>query len=93
MVDGYSAPDRAERLVICNRPHLKGLQRALAQTPQQRGNSQYTCDFQQPDAHLDLTAEELARWVTDPGDKQQYISAFQRSDFQAMLNYYTLSYP
>ena len=59
MVDGYGAPDRAERLVICNLPHLKGLQRELAQPPQQRGNSQYTCDFQQPDAHLDLTAEEL----------------------------------
>ncbi len=71
MVDGYGAPDRAERLVICNLPHLKGLQRELAQTPQQRGNSQSTGDFQQPDAHLDLTAEELARWVTVPGDKQQ----------------------
>ena len=93
MVGGYGAPDRAEQLVICNLLHLKGLQRELAQTPQQRGNSQYTCDFQQPDAHLDLTAEELARWVTDPGDKQQYISAFQRSDFEAMLNYYTVSYP
>ena len=79
--------------MICNLPHLKGLQRELAQNPQQQRNSQYARDFQQPDAHLDLTAEELAGWVADPGDKQQYISAFQRSDFEAMLNYYEANYP
>ena len=86
-------PDLVKRLVICNLPHLKGLQRELAQNPQQQRNSQYARDFQQPDAHLDLTAEELAGWVADPGDKQQYISAFQRSDFEAMLNYYKANYP
>jgi hypothetical protein len=31
--------------------------------------------------------------VKDPQAKQKYIEAFQRSDFEAMLNYYKKNYP
>jgi hypothetical protein len=35
----------------------------------------------------------LAFWVTDPLARARYIEAFQRSDFQTMLNYYKRNYP
>ncbi|MAE17888.1 hypothetical protein CMK12_02940 [Candidatus Poribacteria bacterium] len=35
----------------------------------------------------------MAEWVTDSSDRQQYISAFQCSDLEAMLNYYKATYP
>jgi len=35
----------------------------------------------------------LAFWVKDPEAKKKYIEAFNRSDFEAMLNYYKRNYP
>ena len=32
-------------------------------------------------------------WVTDPAARKRYVEAFQRSDFDAMLNYYKRNYP
>lgn len=86
-------PQMVDRLIILNLPHLRGLMRELANNPQQQKNSQYARNFQQPDAHLKLTAEQLAGWVTDPQAKEKYIEAFKRSDFEAMLNYYKRNYP
>ncbi|MCI0662138.1 MAG: alpha/beta hydrolase [Acidobacteria bacterium] len=86
-------PQMVERLMICNLPHLRGLARELANNPQQQKNSQYARDFQQPDAHKKLTAEGLTFWVKDPEVKKKYIEAFNRSDFEAMLNYYKRNYP
>ena len=86
-------PDMVEKLIICNLPHFKGLQRELATNPEQQKNSQYARNFQEPNAHLQLTAEVLAGWVTDPDAKTSYIDAFEKSDFEAMLNYYKANYP
>ena len=86
-------PDIVEKLIICNLPHLKGLQRELTRNPEQQKNSQYARDFQQPNAHLKLTAEILAEWVTNPDTKKLYIEAFEKSDLEAMLNYYKANYP
>ena len=86
-------PDLVERLVICNLPHLRGLRRELSNNPEQQANSQYARNFQQPDAHNYLTAERLAEWVSNPNDRQKYITAFKRSDFESMLNYYKANYP
>ena len=61
--------------------------------PQQQRNSQYARHFQQPDAHEALTEEELALWVTDEEARAEYVAAFERSDFAAMLNYYKANYP
>ena len=87
-----SRPDLVERLIIVNLPHLNGLRRELANNPQQQANSQYARNFQLPDAHKKLTPEGLANLVPEP-ERPKYIQAFQRSDFEAMLNYYKRNYP
>ena len=86
-------PELVQALVILNLPHPAGLARELMTNPQQRRNSQYARDFQKPDAHKALTAEGLAFWVTDEEARPQYVTAFERSDFAAMLNYYRANYP
>jgi epoxide hydrolase 4 len=86
-------PQLVEKLIILNLPHFRGLARELANNPQQQKNSQYARNFQQPDAHTKLTAEQLVFWVKDPEAKKKYIEAFKRSDFEAMLNYYKRNYP
>jgi pimeloyl-ACP methyl ester carboxylesterase len=86
-------PQMTERLIILNLPHPRGLQRELANNPQQRANSQYARNFQQKGAHLKLTAEGLSAWVRDPQAREKYIEAFRHSDFEAMLNYYKKNYP
>jgi pimeloyl-ACP methyl ester carboxylesterase len=86
-------PDLVEQLIILNLPHPRGLRRELAHNPKQQENSAYARRFQQEDAHLKLTAVELAAWVKDPEAKAKYVEAFRRSDFEAMLNYYKRNYP
>jgi pimeloyl-ACP methyl ester carboxylesterase len=87
------APDAVDKLIILNLPHLRGLARELANSPQQQKNSQYARDFQKPDAASKLTPEALTFWVTDESAKPKYIEAFKNSDFEAMLNYYKRNYP
>jgi epoxide hydrolase 4 len=86
-------PQFVEKLIILNLPHPRGLARELAKNPQQQKNSQYARNFQQPDAHTKVTAEQLVFWVKDPEVKKKYIEAFKRSDLEAMLNYYKQNYP
>ena len=87
------ASNWVERLIICNLPHPRGLMRELANNPEQRSNSQYARNFQKEGAHENLTAENLADLVSDPETRQKYIEAFNKSDFEAMLNYYKANYP
>ena len=86
-------PDLVRALVILNLPHPAGLGRELATNPQQQENSQYARNFQQPGAHKHLTVEALTGWVQDPAAREHYAAAFERSDFEAMLNYYKANYP
>ena len=86
-------PELVRLLVILNLPHPRGLFRELTTNAAQRRNSQYAFNFQQPDAHKTLTAQGLAFWVRDPEAKKRYVSAFEQSDFEAMLNYYKANYP
>src|SRR5262245_13215611 len=51
--------DMTEKLIILNLPHPRGLNRELAHNPQQQKNSQYARNFQQPDAHTKINAEQL----------------------------------
>lgn len=88
-----SRPELVSALVILNLPHPAGLRRELATNPEQRRNSAYAYAFQEPDAHLRLTAQALAGWVSDPSARERYVDAFERSDFEAMLNYYKANYP
>jgi pimeloyl-ACP methyl ester carboxylesterase len=86
-------PQMADRLIILNLPHPRGLTRELAHNPEQQKNSQYARNFQQPDAASKLKPEQLATWVKDPAAREKYIEAFKRSDIEAMLNYYKRNYP
>jgi pimeloyl-ACP methyl ester carboxylesterase len=86
-------PALAERLIVLNMPHPKGMLRELAQNPQQQEQSAYARGFQQEGAHKHLTAESLSGWVQDPLARARYIEAFRRSDLEAMLHYYKQNYP
>ena len=86
-------PEMTDRLAVLNLPHPKGLNRELANNPDQQRNSQYARTFQLPDAHKLLTAERLAGWVKGEAKRAKYIEAMKRSDFEAMLNYYKRNYP
>ena len=89
----FNMPQMVEKLIILNLPHPNGLSRELATNEKQKANSAYARRFQSPDSHKALTAEGLAGWVKDPVAKAKYIEAFQRSDFNAMMNYYRRNYP
>ena len=89
-------PAMTDQLVIFNLPHPRGLQRELAFNRQQKQNSAYARRFQAEGAHLQLSAEQLARLgrsQDEPIVYERYLEAFQRSDFEAMLNYYKANYP
>jgi pimeloyl-ACP methyl ester carboxylesterase len=86
-------PELVELLIICNLPHPAGIGREIATNPQQKKNSEYAFNFQKPDAHKAIDAERLAQWVTDPAARARYVDAFNKSDFEAMLNYYKANYP
>jgi len=87
-----NVPQMVEKLIIVNLPHPQGLSRELANNPQQQKNSQYARNCQQEGAHLKLTAEGLAGMTPEPV-RATYKAAFERSDFEAMLNYYKRNYP
>ena len=86
-------PELVDLLIICNLPHPAGIAREIAINPQQKKNSEYAFNFQKPDAHKALSAQRLAQWVKDPQARERYVDAFQKSDFEAMLNYYKANYP
>ncbi|NOT60790.1 MAG: alpha/beta hydrolase [Acidobacteria bacterium] len=86
-------PQMVEKLIILNLPHMKGLTRELANNPAQAKASQYARNFQMPDAHTKVSAAALTFWVKDPEAKKKYLEAFERSDLEAMLNYYKANYP
>ena len=88
-----TAPDFVDLLVILNLPHPSGLAREIINNPQQRENSTYAFNFQQPDAHLQLTSQAIAGWVRDESIRAKYIEAFDQSNFESMLNYYKANYP
>ena len=84
-------PQMTEKLIILNLPHPRGLSRELANNPKQQQASAYARNFQKPEATM--APEQLTFWVKDPEARKKYLEAFQRSDIQAMLNYYKANYP
>ncbi|MCE2987206.1 MAG: alpha/beta hydrolase [Phenylobacterium sp.] len=86
-------PDLVNRLVIMSVPHPAGFGREMASNAEQQKNSQYARDFQTPGFEKHLTAEGLAGWVKDPGERAGYVEAFRRSSLAGMLNYYRANYP
>ena len=86
-------PKACDKLIILNLPHPWGLARELANNPDPQENSQYARNFQKPGAHEKLSARGLSGWVKNKAAKEKYREAFERSDFEAMLNYYKANYP
>ena len=86
-------PDKTDKLIILNLPHPKGLQRELANNPEQQKNAQYARNFQKENAASQVTPEFLTFWVKDPEAKKKYLEAFKRSSIEGMLNYYKANYP
>lgn len=86
-------PDRISKLVILNLPHLRGLQRELANNPKQQAASAYARAFQIPGAERTLSPRMLARWVQDEKAREKYVAAFERSSLKGMLDYYRANYP
>ena len=86
-------PEMTEKLIVCNLPHLHGLQRELANNPAQDKASAYARNFQKPGAHKVMNAKALAFWVKDADARAKYVEAFERSSIEGMLNYYKANYP
>ena len=86
-------PEMTHRLIVCNLPHPRGVAYERAHNNEQKINTAYAQRFRQEDAAKSLTAEGLAARVKDPKEREHYVEAFRRSDFEAMLNYYKQNYP
>jgi len=93
-------PQMVERLIILNLPHPNGLLRELRSNPDQIKNSAYARNFQEKSATdptvffgMPMTPQTISGWVTDPAARKRYVEAFEKSDFEAMLNYYKRNYP
>ena len=89
-----SMPQMADKLIIVNLPHPRGLVRELANNSQQQANSEYARQFQQPNSHKLLNAQLLAGIVAkDEPTRAKYVEAFEKSSFEGMMNYYRQNYP
>ncbi len=96
----FALPQMTERLIVLNLPHPSGMGRELATNPEQQRNSDYARRFQEgspadPDIMFGgpMTAASLAGWVSEPVARAKYVAAFERSDFDGMLNFYKANYP
>jgi pimeloyl-ACP methyl ester carboxylesterase len=90
---GIIYPQMTSGLVILQTPHPRGLYRELRTNPDQQARSAYARAFQEPGAAANLTAAGLAALITDPVARARYVTAYEHSDFEAMLNYYKANYP
>ncbi len=86
-------PEMTEKLIVLNLPHPAGLARELANNPAQQKASAYARFFQTPAAAATLSAKSLTFWVKDPEARAKYVEAFEKSSFEAMLNYYKANFP
>ncbi len=93
-------PQMTENLIVLNLPHPNGLLRELRTNKDQIANSEYARNFQtkpptDPTVFFGrpMTPQTLSGWVRDPAARKHYVEAFERSDFEAMLNYYKRNYP
>lgn len=80
---------------MLNLPHPRGMRNELATNPLQQKASLYACNFkEQPDACKSIKAEELVSMLRgkENENKEKYIEAYNRSDFEAMLNFYKQNY-
>jgi len=88
-------PELTERLVIVNLPHPAAMSAAMTRFGNaQAGAFAYAQDYRQEGSETALDANSLADFMArDDGDREQYVEAFERSDFEAMMNYYRQNPP
>jgi pimeloyl-ACP methyl ester carboxylesterase len=88
-------PDLTNHLIILNLPHVKNLAIELAKHEDQYRNSEYARNFQKEDSHLSLDPARLANshGRGDPVLKAKYVTAFENSSTEAMMNYYRANFP
>jgi len=96
----FSHPEVVHNLVVLDLPHPNGLSNAWQNNEAARAGTSYARVFREGNSNdpeiffgLPMTAQTLSGWVTDEDARLKYIEAFERSDFDAMLNYYKRNYP
>jgi len=88
-------PELTERLIIVNVPHPA----AMAAEMERPGNVQraafaYAGDYRKQGSENTLDPTVLANFLgRDDASRDRYVEAFERSDFEAMMNYYRQNPP
>ena len=88
-------PDRVNKLVIANLTHPRGYANVLANaTAEQQANTQYARNFASSEPGGNQSATIFTdRLVPEEGPvKERYRAAFERSDYDAMVNYYRAAF-
>ncbi len=96
----FALPNMVDNLIILNLPHPNGMARELVNNAEQQRNSAYARAFiagspEDPDIFFGgpMTPQTLSGWVSDAEARAHYVTAFERSNFDAMLAYYKQNYP
>ncbi len=87
-------PLLTKNLVIYNRPHPRSRNREMALNNEQKRRSAYIARFTTTGGDLGgMDAERRAQRFAGTVWYDRYLAAYQRSDYEAMLNYYRAYYP
>jgi pimeloyl-ACP methyl ester carboxylesterase len=96
----FTASEIVDKLVVLNLPNPNGFTRAVLSNPEALEGTLYAkalCEGSADDPGvyfgMPMTPRTLSAWVTDDAARTEYIQAFERSDYTAMLNYYKQNYP
>lgn len=86
-------PTMTDGLVIINMPHPDNIAAAIQQQDSAQATAfDYAARFRQEGSEAYLDAHTLAGFVArNDEERNQYIEAFERSDFRAMMNYYRMN--
>lgn len=87
-------PEKTENLVIFNRPHPRSRKREMALNNEQKERSAYIARFTNTEGELGgMDAARRARNHEGTVWYERYLAAYERSDYESMLNYYRAYYP
>ena len=93
---GERYPAMVDALAIFNRPHPGPRSREMALSNEQKRRSGYIARFTTTTGDLGgMDPAQMAARRVDPGDPwhDRYLEAFERSDYESMINYYRAYYP
>lgn len=86
-------PEMTNGLVIVNMPHPDNITAAVQAGDNAQANAfSYAADFRRAGSEAALDSSTLAGFVArTESEKAEYVEAFDRSDFSAMMNYYRMN--